>query len=389
MIRPSLALASLIVLGYSFGASTTTVIPVVSADSGGEHPSRRLTGRQLFERETFGGNGRTCRTCHSRETGTVSPADATKRFARDPEDPLFRADGSDDGEGNGVDRMLTEATILVRIPLAPNVSLAGDPAARTVVVRRGIPTTLNTPALDPVLMYDGRQPNLAAQALGAIIDHANATQLPTAAELELIADFQKTARFFSSSALRKFARTGEAPSLPDGRTASERRGRIFFEDRPFDGQAKPGMCAICHSGPMLNETNEFILVPPFGRGGRFQTVLVSELNAAGNPVIDFVFRNADGTSTPVSSPDPGRALITGDALDGFQSLNAFKIPTLRGVARTAPYFHDNSAKTLEDLMRHYAQFFAFVTDPSIDGTPPLVLTEQDQRDAIAFLKLLK
>ena len=30
----------------------------------------------LFEDATFGGNGRTCRTCHSRETGTVSPEDA-------------------------------------------------------------------------------------------------------------------------------------------------------------------------------------------------------------------------------------------------------------------------------------------------------------------------
>src|SRR5262245_38173057 len=30
-------------------------------------------GRALFERETFGGNGRTCLTCHGRDTGTVSP----------------------------------------------------------------------------------------------------------------------------------------------------------------------------------------------------------------------------------------------------------------------------------------------------------------------------
>src|SRR5436190_20494394 len=30
-----------------------------------------LEGQRLFERETFGGNGRTCETCHSRETGTV------------------------------------------------------------------------------------------------------------------------------------------------------------------------------------------------------------------------------------------------------------------------------------------------------------------------------
>jgi hypothetical protein len=35
-----------------------------------------------------------------------------------------------------------------------------------VTVRRGVPSTLNTPALDPVLMWDGRQPNLEAQAAG-------------------------------------------------------------------------------------------------------------------------------------------------------------------------------------------------------------------------------
>src|SRR5262245_51310199 len=58
--------------------------------------SRQRSGRHLFERETFGGNGRTCLTCHSRETGTVSPKDARARFAVDPHDPLFLHDGSDD-----------------------------------------------------------------------------------------------------------------------------------------------------------------------------------------------------------------------------------------------------------------------------------------------------
>ena len=78
-------------------------------------------------------------------------------------------------------------------------------------------------------------------------------------------------------------------------------------------------------------------------------MLVSELNEAGNPVHDFVFKNADGTTSHVVSPDPGRALITGKAT-GFEDLNAFKIPTLWGVAETAPYFHDNSAKTLDDVV---------------------------------------
>ncbi|HSW25530.1 MAG TPA: hypothetical protein VLJ62_22410, partial [Burkholderiaceae bacterium] len=114
-----------------------------------------LKGKHLFERETFGGNGRTCLTCHSRDTGTVSPHDAQQRFAASPRDPLFAGDGSDDGQGQGVTRMLNDATVLVHIKLPDNVSLADDPGARSVVLRRGIPTTLNTPALDTVLMLDG------------------------------------------------------------------------------------------------------------------------------------------------------------------------------------------------------------------------------------------
>src|SRR4029453_2213676 len=110
-----------------------------------------LEGQRLFDRETFDGNGRTCLTCHSRETGTVSPKDAQARFQANPNDPLFAHDGSDDGLGNGVTRMLADATILMTIPLPPNVRLA-DSRDRFVVVKRGIPTTLNTPALDPALM---------------------------------------------------------------------------------------------------------------------------------------------------------------------------------------------------------------------------------------------
>ena len=75
--------------------------------------------------------------------------------------------------------MLEDATLLMRIPLHPDVELQGHPELREVTVRRGIPTTLNTPALDPVLMLDGRQPTLQDQALGAINDHAQATRIPT------------------------------------------------------------------------------------------------------------------------------------------------------------------------------------------------------------------
>lgn len=339
-----------------------------------------LKGKRLFERETFDGNGRTCITCHSRDTGTVSPNDARQRFAVDPRDPLFIADGSDDGQGNGATRMLKDATVLVRIALPDNVSLVNDPLARSVVLRRGVPSTLNTPALDDKLMLDGRQPNLLAQAAGAIADHAQAQREPRADELLQIAAFQHTPQFFSSFTMLKFAYTGAKPHLPTGRTEAERRGRRFFVDAEPSGDLKTGLCAGCHSGPMLNETNEFIPAPPFERGGRFQSVAVSEFNDAGNPVLQWRFKNPDGTVTEFASPDPGRALVTGDASDA-ESRNAFKIPSLWGAARTAPYFHDNSARTLDDVARHYARFFKAIS--------PIELTEQDQQDMVAYMKLLR
>ena len=350
----------------------------------GDSVGAREDGKTLFERETFGGNGRTCLTCHSRDTGTLSPMEALARFQKNPKDPLFFHDGSDDGQGHGVNRMLQDATILITIPLPSNVTLKDDPNARTVTLRRGIPTTLNTPALDPVLMLDGRAPTLMAQADDAIRGHAQNTQTPSAKDLLRIAQFQVTDDFFSSKTLRDAARGGLFPVLPEGTTDSEKRGRVFFEDRPFDpANPKPGLCASCHSGPLLNEMNHFN--PPAFRGERFQSVGVSEINAMGNPVRTFIF---DGTKE-ITSPDPGRALITGrlddvDPMVGplFNSENAFKIPILRGVAKTAPYFHDNSAKTLEDVAAHYAFFFNIVTGGSID------FSEQDQKDMVAFLKLL-
>jgi cytochrome c peroxidase len=339
-----------------------------------------LEGKRLFERETFRGNGRTCLTCHTRETGTVSPADAQRRIALDPRDPLFLHDGSDDGKGKGVTRMLTEATFLVEIPLPPNVSLLDDQGARSVVLRRGVPTTLNTPALDPVLMLDGRQPDLKSQAAGAVHDHYQATREPRLEELQRIAEFQKTAGFFSSLPLLIYAHGGPAPHLPNGRTESEKRGQRFFEDSTFAPGKKEGVCALCHGGPMLNTTNRFVPFQP--PGSRFSNVAISEFNAAGNRVRDFLFRNPDGTTTIVSSPDPGRALITGRPDPGqFDNLNAFKIPSLWGIRHTAPYFHDNSAKTLEDVANHYQRFLKVVGSP-------VFLTEQDKADIVAYMKLL-
>jgi cytochrome c peroxidase len=112
---------------------------------------------------------------------------------------------------------------------------------------------------------------------------------------------------------------------------------------------------------------------------------VSELNVAGNPVQEFIFNKGLPNERRVSSPNSGRSAITGvtDVEDTmFSHFNASKIPQLRDIRSTAPYFHDNSAKTLEDVLTQYTNFFQIVTNGAIQ------LTDQDRKDVVAFLKLL-
>lgn len=336
-------------------------------------PSR---GERLFKCETFGGNGRTCSTCHRDATGTFSPAEAQALYARDRRDPLFRPIDSDLGLGLTYARLLDDAVVRVTVDLPPNVTIAEMPTARSVVLNRSVPTTINTPALDPVLMWDGRAPTLEAQALGAIHGHAEGTIEPTASQLSAIAKYEKT--LFSSDVLRAFAAGGAAPELPPGNTDAEKRGRVAFVKGPN------GKCAFCHDGAMLDQTNEFNIDKSSPIGSRFGVAFVSELNDAHNPVLTYLFTKPDGTVAQVQSADPGRALITGNSADGFPA--QFKIPTLWGVSKTAPYFHDGSAKTLEDVGAHYQKFFDVLAVRF--QTPSVIISDQERDDIVAYLKLL-
>lgn len=361
--------AALAVLVFATGCGSPSL-----ADSEGVEP-RAVTatarqgleddGERLFRQETFGGNGRTCETCHSLATGTVSPAQLQARYQQDPNDPMFRPIDSDDGTtGSSYQRLLDNATVLVSLPLPSNTRLLLNPGATHLALRRGIPNTLDTPALDPVLMLDGRAPSLTAQAHDAIQGHAQASRAPTAQELASIASFEQT--LFSSQALKDYALTGVAPALPEGDTDSEKRGRAFF--RP------EGACGQCHSGPLLNETGPRNILgqPP---GSRFSNAFTSETNLILNPVHTFVIQPANGLPQVRLSPDPGRFLITGR----LEDFNHFKMSSLWNIKNTAPYFHDNSGKTLEDVLNHYTVVLA---------PRGILLTPQDARDIIAWLKLL-
>lgn len=86
----------------------------------------------------------------------------------------------------------------------------------------------------------------------------------------------------------------------------------------------------------------------------------------------------------VDSVDPGRAGVSESGVFG-----AFKVPTLRNVALSAPYMHDGSLATLADVVDFYAQGAGAArgatVDPLLEG---FTLAEEEKEDLIAFLKAL-
>jgi cytochrome c peroxidase len=124
------------------------------------------------------------------------------------------------------------------------------------------------------------------------------------------------------------------------------------------------------------------------------------VTASGSP-FDFL-PALDENGAPIVGPnflpqlfstDPGRAAITGDP----HHFEAFDVPPLRGIANSAPYFHDNSAETLRDLVDIYSrfivQFFAplnlpLINPPEFEGGPPESLTPAQKQDLIEFLEVL-
>ena len=90
-----------------------------------------------------------------------------------------------------------------------------------------------------------------------------------------------------------------------------------------------------------------------------------------------------GVGTDKPDPDVGRYIVTKDPHDW----GAFKTPTLREIANTAPYMHDGSLKTLDDVVEFYNK--GGIPNKNLDERiKPLHLTDQDRKDLVEFLKSL-
>lgn len=418
-----------------------------SAALGGGDLLRFLRGRDVFFNEEFGGNGRRCVTCHRRDSlddnFDFTSEDAQALFAEDPADPLFRPIDSDDGAGEDYSTLLNHGLVNVELRLPPNVFVLETDSPRYRVDAEGnryVRVWRSTPSIENIavassIMWDGREgTNLEHQAGEAVLAHFNPTETMTEQEARDVAFFQR--QFFTQLATRVWANGGPPPSLPDvpaWRTGSYwnsvRRGRREFVDMPVTLEAPGGRCATCHSGPNLDHTNAFNPVQVAGEN--FTNNFVSEVNAApfvpggpmgnGLPELTYVAISPNPVIMPdlglpppfppagtvvlppglpftLRSSDPGRLLITGDPCEAplaclinsdpstgrLGTVSNFRISSLWGTADSAPYFHDNSAEDLEELLEHYQVNLFGVTAAALG--PQWALTDQQAEDVINYME---
>jgi cytochrome c peroxidase len=101
----------------------------------------------------------------------------------------------------------------------------------------------------------------------------------------------------------------------------------------------------------------------------------------------FVELGCERCHRPPSLDSPAYVNI-GVSGDTVRNGGKARVPSLLGVAKTAPYFHNGSAATLEDVVRAY-QRGGQVPGPGVSpAIPPFVITADEVRDLVAFLSSL-
>lgn len=122
-----------------------------------------------------------------------------------------------------------------------------------------------------------------------------------------------------------------------------------------------GTCTICHDAP--NSGNHSVKAP--------LDIGLTDVSRRTPDMPLYTLRHRISGRT-VQTTDPGRAMITGKWAD----IGKFKGPVLRGLAARAPYFHNGSAETLEDVIDFY------------DSRFNIGFTDDEKADLVAFLRAL-
>lgn len=219
------------------------------------------------------------------------------------------------------------------------------------------PTVFNS-GMNFKQFWDGRAKNLADQVDGPIQNEIEMGSIWPEVVAKLYKDKSYSAEFKKiypeegitrntvRDAIAEFERTLITPNSPFDRWLKGSKNAINMQQKRGYELFKTYGCTSCHQGANVG-------------GNMFQVfgVLNSYFLERGN----------------ISEADMGRFNVTGNPSDR----HAFKVPSLRMAAHTAPYLHDGSAKTLRDAVDIMFKF-------QLGREAP----DQDKDDIVEFIKSL-
>jgi cytochrome c peroxidase len=205
---------------------------------------------------------------------------------------------------------------------------------------------------------------------------------PPAADEAVLAGIGKALAAFQETLV-----SGRSP-FDDFRDALEKGDRVAAARYPASAQrglrifVGRGNCGACHVGPVFTNS-EFhdTGVPFFIKGGVDPGRHAGIRKLQANP-LNLLGRYNDDRSGEI-------AVKTRQVAEEHRNFGEFKVPSLRNVARTAPYMHNGSLATLADVVRHYSEL-----NPDrlhSDGEAllkPLRLSAGESADLVAFLESL-
>ncbi|MEI8027040.1 MAG: cytochrome c peroxidase [Pseudomonadota bacterium] len=292
-------------------------------------------------------------------------------------------------------------------PPAPSANLL-PPSLRIY----GIATMGSFSALDHILKLAGqgaRSPQDQFAMLSAGVDLSNGSkqpaetqvmQTPGANDEELRRAITEIATN-SAGAIEAYERTilstqspfdRFAERLANTKTMQEAFDADFSQDE-FDGLnlfMGKGNCDLCHSGPNFSDSQFHNIGLPWN-----SNIDEKKLPTARAQGLQGIKNHPFGCKTPhVAKARAANRLFDLEQcaeveylkMDGLESMNAFKTPTLRNLKLTAPYMHDGRFESLEQVINHYS---SLPDKPAIghreESLKELNLTKKEKNQLIKFL----
>ena len=267
-------------------------------------------------------------------------------------------------------------------------------------LRRNAPTLLNV-AYQQSMFHDGRDTSLETQVIGPLISRnemANPSIGYVIARIDALCDYDGLfeAAFGGGPSIERVGRAIASweRSLLAADSAFD-RWRFQDDDQALNDQQRAGFelfvgkaaCATCH---VIDEQYALFTDHGFhdtGLGYYNAVIRPADRGTVSVEIAPGAFVALDrGAVDAVGAPpqsDLGRHEVTLDPVDLWR----FKTPSLRNVALTAPYMHDGSLRSLEDVVRFYDR--GAVPHDGLDPLiRPLGLAADEIAALVAFLESL-